>query len=142
MSDLDGKRIEIVRVHMESENVHDFALTMSTFAHPRYELIGTGQVYDGEEAVMGYFRASRTPFPDQRNEVISLKAMEDAVLAEFWLMGTHKNPLRTPQGELPATNKAFRVRMAAIFEFAPQSDKIVCERVYFDQNSILKQLTG
>ncbi|MGE0046296.1 MAG: ester cyclase [Hyphomonadaceae bacterium] len=142
MSDLDARRIEVVRVHMESENVHDFALTMSTFAHPRYELIGTGQVYDGEEEVMRYFRASRTPFPDQRNEVISLRAMEDAVLAEFWLMGTHRNALRTPQGELPATNKSFRVRMAAIFEFAPQTDRIVCERVYFDQNSILKQLTA
>ena len=30
--------------------------------------------------------------------------------------------------------------MRAVFEFEAGTDKIVCERVYFDQGSILKQL--
>ena len=40
-----------MREHMESENAHDFDMTIATFGHPRYEIVPTGEVYDGEEAV-------------------------------------------------------------------------------------------
>jgi BRCT domain type II-containing protein len=49
--DLRARRESIVRAHMESENAHDFDTTIGTFGHPRYELVATGDVYDGEEAV-------------------------------------------------------------------------------------------
>lgn len=142
MKDLAARRLHTVRNHMQAENLQDFDATLATFQHPRYELFGLGQIFDGPEAVMNYFRASRTAFPDQSNEVIELRALENAVLAEFWLTGTHKAPIQTQQGELAATGKTFRVRMAAIFEFPPDGDKIICERVYFDQAAILKQLTA
>lgn len=139
---LAERRMHRVRGHMQSEIVHDFEATIATFDHPRYELYGHGQVFDGAEAVMGYFKTSRTAFPDQANEVISLKAADDSVFVEFWLTGTHKGAIKTLTGELQPTGKSFRVRVAAVFEFPPDSDKIVCERVYFDQTAILKQLTS
>jgi hypothetical protein len=70
--ELRERREAIVREHMASENVHDFDTTIGTFGHPRYELIATGEVYDGEAAVRGYYAESRTAFPDQRNEVLEL----------------------------------------------------------------------
>jgi hypothetical protein len=70
--DLRRRREAIVREHMESENEQDFDTTIGTFDHPRYELVPTGDVYDGEEEVRGYFAESRTAFPDQRNELIAL----------------------------------------------------------------------
>ena len=33
---------------MQSENRHEFDVTMRTFDHPRYELIATDEVHDGE----------------------------------------------------------------------------------------------
>jgi steroid delta-isomerase-like uncharacterized protein len=137
---LAEQRLKVIREHMAAENVYDFDAAIATFAHPRYELVGTGQAFDGEDEVRAYYRQSRTAFPDQRNEIISLRQTGDAVITEFWLMGTHKGPLKTPAGELPATGKAFKVRMSAFFEF--DGDKIVCERIYFDRMSILEQLTG
>ncbi|MEZ5959863.1 MAG: ester cyclase [Hyphomonadaceae bacterium] len=142
MTTLAEERIALVSKHMASEITHDFDTTLSTFDHPRYELFGAGQVFDGAEAVMNYFKASRRSFPDQANEPILLRAMEDAVLAEFWLTGTHEGPIKTPQGELAPTGKKIRVRMAAVFEFAPGGAKIICERVYFDSATILSQLTN
>lgn len=140
MDALAERRIEVVRRHMASENEHDFDATIDTFAHPRYELIPTGQVFDGEEEVRGYFAGSRTAFPDQRNEPIALHASDAGVFAEFWLLGTNTGPLL---GQ-PATGREIRVRMVAFFEFAPadsdQPDGIVCERVYYDLHSILTQL--
>ena len=118
---------------MESENHHDFDTTIATFAHPRYEIIATGDVYDGESDVRRYFAETRTAFPDQRNELIALHHADDAVIAEFDLLGTHLGPLRF----LPATGRTFRCRMTAFFLF--EDDHICCERVYFDQTSILRQ---
>jgi steroid delta-isomerase-like uncharacterized protein len=131
---LRARREAVVREHMESENVHDFDTTIGTFEHPRYELIATGETYDGEAEVRGYFAETRTAFPDQRNELIALHHAEDAVVAEFYLLGTHLGPLRA----LPPTGRAFRCRMTAFFIF--EDDRLVCERVYFDQATILRQL--
>jgi steroid delta-isomerase-like uncharacterized protein len=129
-------REAIVRRHMESENVHDYATTMATFSHPRYELIATDRVFDGVEQVKDYFHESRTAFPDQRNELIAMHHADDAVITEFWLLGTHTGPL---QGIEP-TGKAFRCRMTAFFLF--EGTNLVCERVYFDSATILRQLTS
>jgi steroid delta-isomerase-like uncharacterized protein len=137
VSDLRERREAVVREHMESEMVHDFDTTLDTFSHPRYEIIPTGDVYDGPEQVMGYYNESRSAFPDQRNELISLHHADDAVIVEFDLKGTHKGSLR---GFEP-TGREFTCRMVAIFEF-DEGDGIVCERVYFDAATILAQLTG
>jgi steroid delta-isomerase-like uncharacterized protein len=128
------KREAIVREHMESENRHEFDATLDTFHHPRYELIATGDVYDGPEEVAAYFEESRRAFPDQRNELISLNHSEDAVLVEAIIRGTHKGPLRS----LPPTGREFESRILAMFVF--EEDKLVCERVYFDQLTVLRQL--
>jgi predicted SnoaL-like aldol condensation-catalyzing enzyme len=64
---------------MESENAHDFDTTIATIGHPRYELVATGDVYDGEDAVRAYFAESRRAFPDQRNELVALHHADDAV---------------------------------------------------------------
>ena len=136
--DLRRRRLAVVHEHMETENRHDFDATLATFAHPRYEIVPTGDVHDGPEAVMAYFKETRTAFPDQRNELIALHQADDAVIAEFNLKGTHQGPLR---GFEP-TGKEFTCRMIAVFEFEPEGDGIVCERVYFDSGTILAQLAS
>lgn len=140
MSDLAERRIAVVREHMALEVAHDWDAVIATFAHPRYELLGSGAVFDGEAAVRRYFAASRVPFPDQGNEIIAIAATGDTVLVEFWLTGTHLGPLRLPGRTVEPTGKAFRVRMAATFEFAPDGDKIVCERPYFDTGAVARAL--
>ena len=129
-------RAATVRRHMEAENQLDFDTVIGTFAHPRYEIIATGQVYDGEAEVRGYFRESRAAFPDQRNELIALHHTDDAVVVEFWLLGTHRGPLLG----MEPTGREFRCQMTAFFFF--EGERIVCERVYFDAGSILRQLMG
>lgn len=134
-TELRRAREALVRRHMQAENERDHAAAIDTFQHPRYELIGTDRVYDGRAEVEAYFRESRTAFPDQRNELIALHHADDAVIAEFWLLGTHEGPL----GGLAPTGRPFRCRMTAFFLF--EEDRLVCERVYFDSATILRQLT-
>lgn len=131
---LRKKREEIVREHMDSENRHEFDATLDTFDHPRYELIPTGEVHDGPEEVMRYFEETRRAFPDQRNELLALHHADDAVLVEAVIRGTHKGPLRS----LPPTGREFELPILAIFMF--DGDRLLCERVYFDQLTVLRQL--
>ena len=120
---------------MESENTHDFDVTLETFEHPRYEIVPTGEVYDGADEVNRYYQETRAAFPDQRNELIALYHADDAVVIEFWLRGTHKGALRG----IPPTGKSFECKVVAFFLFEGE-DRLVCERVYFDSATILTQL--
>src|SRR3954452_6902982 len=113
MNDLRAAREATVREHMESENRHDFDATIDTFGHPRYEIITTGTVYDGEAEVRDYFKLTRTAFPDQRNELIALHHADDAVIVEFDLKGTHTAQL----GAFAPPGLDFTCRMAAFFLF-------------------------
>jgi steroid delta-isomerase-like uncharacterized protein len=128
------KREELVREHMDSENRHELDATIATFERPRYELIGTGEVYDGAQEVERYFEQTRRAFPDQRNELLALHHTDDAVVVEAVVRGTHKGPLRN----LPPTGREFELPILAIFLF--DGDKLICERVYFDQATVLRQL--
>jgi steroid delta-isomerase-like uncharacterized protein len=134
--ELRQQRERTVRRHMEAENAHDYAATIATFARPRYEIIATDRTYDGATEVQAYFRDSRTAFPDQRNELIALRHADDAVIVEFWLLGTHAGPLLG----IEPTGRAFRCRMTAFFLF--DGTDLIGERVYFDSATILRQLTS
>ena len=127
--ELRERREAVVRLHMESENTQEFDDTISTFDHPYYELVPTGEVFDGEAAVREYYRNSRAATPDQRNELISMHFADDAVITEFWLRGT-------PAGR----ERGFECRMIAVFGF--EGDRIVNERVYWDRQTIRQQLLG
>ena len=131
---LREQREDIVRWHMEDENTLSFDSVLETFPHPHYEIIPTGAVYDGREQVRAYYTDSRKAFPDQRNELISLRHADDAVVVEFWLRGTNLGPFRG----MPATGKSFECRMTAFFIF--EGATLVNERVYFDAMTLLKQL--
>ena len=128
------RRIDRLREHMQSENEQDFERTLATFSHPRYELVPTGEVYDGAEEVMAYYRRGRSVITDQRNEEIAIHVAAETLVLEFWLRGTHLG------GPNP-TGHAFEARMCAVFDF-DDDDMITCERVYFDQQTISNQLRG
>jgi steroid delta-isomerase-like uncharacterized protein len=132
--ELREKREALVIEHMESENRYEFDVTMETFHHPRYELIGTGETHDGEAEVAAYFEETRAAFPDQRNELIAMHHADDAVIVEAMLYGTHDGSFRG----LPPTGRKFEMPFCALFLF--DDDRLVCERVYFDQNTVLRQL--
>ena len=118
--DLKALREQVVRTHMQSENTQQFDETIGTFSHPYYELVATGEVFDGEQAVRDYYRASRAATPDQRNELIAMHSTDDAVIVEFWLRGT-------PAGSA----RGFECRMIAIFEF--DGERIVSEHLRADR---------
>ncbi|WP_433528734.1 ester cyclase [Micromonospora sp. CA-263727] len=130
-------REKLVLDHFEDEVRQDWDSVLSTFPHPHYELIASMTVHDGDGAVRNYYHDTRVAFPDQHHEIIAIRHSPDAVIVEFWLIGTHLGPL----GKIPPTGGRHRTRMTAYFIF-DANENLVTERVYFDQLSILKQVIG
>ncbi len=119
---------------MRLENDYDFPGCIGAFAHPRYEIVATGEVHDGPAAVDAFLAENRRAFPDFHFEPSRVTAGTDTVLVEGAFTGTHEGTWRG----LPATGRSVDFRMAVVFEFA--GDDLVCERVYFDLGTPLRQL--
>lgn len=128
-------REKVVLDHFHDEVRQEWDEVLATFPHPHYELIPSMTVHDGGTEVRGYYHDTRVAFPDQDHEIIALRHSADAVIVEFWLLGTHRGPL----GKIPPTGGTHRTRMTAYFVF-DEDENLVTERVYFDQLTILKQL--
>jgi steroid delta-isomerase-like uncharacterized protein len=119
---------------IEAENALDLERLLAVFPHPRYELVGTHKVYDGRDQVERHLKERRGAFPDYRSELVAVHHAEDAVIAEVWMHGTHLGNIEN----IPPSGRAFRCRMAVFFLF--EEDRLTCERIYFDQATIAKQL--
>jgi steroid delta-isomerase-like uncharacterized protein len=134
--DLRRRRLAVIEEHFATEVSQEFDRTLATFdGHPHYEIMATGEVYDGDDEVMAYYAATRTAFPDQRHGNVRLHVADDAVIAEFDLLGTNLGEF---YGMAP-TGKAFSVPVIAVF-FFDDDDRIVNERVYFDAASLVTQI--
>lgn len=133
---LRKRRLALLQEHFESEVEQDFDKTIATFAgSPRYEIMPTGQIHDGKDAVLTYHRNQRTSFPDQRHENVAFHVSDnDTIIAEFDLLGTNLGDF---VGK-PPTGKAFRVPTIAVFFF--EGELLINERVYLDTASMMKQI--
>jgi steroid delta-isomerase-like uncharacterized protein len=131
---LRAKREEIVLEHIDAENRCDYEAALATFERPRYEFVATDEVYEGAEAVMKHWLEFDRAFPDQQDEILAFHHADETVLVEAISRGTHLGPLRG----LPPTGRKFELQFACIFVF--EGERLVCERVYFDTNTIFEQL--
>lgn len=134
--DLRRRRLEVLRAHFQSEVDHDWDACLATFAGvPRYEIVPTGEIHEGRDAVRAYHVGQRTAFPDQRHEHVRIHvADDDTIVTEFDLIGTNTGPFLG----LEPTGRAFRVPVVAVFTF--DGDGIANERVYLDAASLARQI--
>ena len=128
-------RESIVNEHIEAESIrHDVTATVKTFKHPRYEVPALGVVADGAEAVNGLLGALLTAFPDFHIERTALHHGDEAVIVECRLGGTQ-------HGEwagIKPSGKKMEVSAALFFLF--DGEDMICERPYFDEATIARQL--
>ncbi|MBV9038546.1 MAG: ester cyclase [Acidobacteriaceae bacterium] len=130
-----AQRESIVNQHIEAEAIrHDIAGTLNTFKHPRYEVPALGTVADGAEAVNGLLGALLNAFPDFYLEKTAIHHADYAVIVECRFGGTQ----RGEWAGIAATGKRMEVPAALIFLF--DGEELICERVYFDHATVVRQL--
>ena len=132
MQTLRERRETTVQQHVEAENRHDVEATIATFDRPRYEV--NGEPSDGEAAVRELLQGLMTGFPDFHVGVEKLHHADGAVILEGRITGTHDGEF----SGIPPTGKRVDFPAAAIFDF--DGDRLLCEKVYYDVATILRQV--
>jgi len=132
-SDLKQAREAIVRRHVEAEDRHDVEAVVATFHAPRYEVAPLG-VSNGAAEVRALLNTMLTGFPDWQLEPGPFRHGDDFVFVEVRMTGTHNGPWA---GWEP-TGRKMDVQVACVFEF--EDDRLVCEKVYFDLATVMRQL--
>jgi steroid delta-isomerase-like uncharacterized protein len=133
-SALRERRHATVMEHMTAENAYEFERCIGAFSHPRYEIVPTGEVWDGHDGVNALLIQNKTAFPDFKFEPSAMHYADDAVLVEGRFKGTHAGPWRG----LPATRRTIDFPLIIVFVF--DGERMVCERTYFDLGTLLRQL--
>jgi ketosteroid isomerase-like protein len=77
-------------------------------------------------------------FPDIHREIFDIYAMNDVVVVELAIRGTHKGPLVTPAGTVPATGKAIDVPCCDVFHL--REGKVTSFHCYNAASILMEQL--
>lgn len=116
-------REKIVQAHVQAENNRDLEAAMATFTRPRYEIIPTGEVFDGDEAVRGMLTAQWQATPP--------------------LIFSGEGFYHGPDGLMVETRTRSRdgkVDMLSVNFFGFEGPNLVLERCYFDTALFLAEM--
>ncbi len=137
MSAADNERI--ARAWLEAFNARDWAAHAELMTEDVVmEIPGTGERYEGREAVSAGERAWLEAFADGRLDIDHLAVAGDVVVAEYTGTGTHTGPLRGPDGEIPATGRHGSLKLCDVYVI--RDGKIAEVREYYDTLAMLTQL--
>ena len=131
----------IVATHIQGENQHDWPSVYDTFVQDDrayYDVVPLGARFKGIEGVRGFYQSIAHAMPDLQIEVVSEYDVPGCSIRETVISGTHKGEFA---GVKPLGN-AIRIEMAAFYTFDESGGKLVSERIYYDQASLLQQMLG
>jgi limonene-1,2-epoxide hydrolase len=124
IADLQAHREQLLLAHVEAENNNDVDAVIATFAHPRYELVPTAEIFDGDEEVRRYYREKEAR-GQRRYEIVRLYHSADAVIVEIRTLSLEPAP-------------PYRVDLPSIGVFEFEGPRLMCERVYYDLASFMR----
>jgi hypothetical protein len=103
-----------------------------TFTDNSIEVTYTGQGI--ADTVANY----ATAFPDMHRELFRFYSTDNYVFVQLALQGTHKGPLKMPEGSIPATGKRMDAPCSDVFELV--GDKVKRFDCYPMGSVVLTQL--
>ena len=77
-------------------------------------------------------------FPDIHRELFDMYAMDDVIVVELAIRGTHQGPLATPAGTIPATGRTIDVPCCDVFRI--KDGKVVSFHCYNAASIMMQQL--
>lgn len=133
---------ELVAEHIRAENDGEWAAVYDTFvdsADAFYDVIPLSTTFHGRDGVQGFYEFVQSAFPDVHFLVTAEYDVPGCSIRECTATGTH-------QGEYCGVEPSGRHATGelAVFYLFDNEDpgKLVAERVYFDNETFLRQLRG
>lgn len=121
--------------HVLAENRRSIEGLLATLcAEPLYVIMATGAEHRGREAVAAFYNGLFVSMPDVTFELQDAFIGENGVVEESVLVGTHTGDLFG----LPPTGKHIHLPLTIVFPM--RAGEILGERMYFDMDSLQRQL--
>ena len=147
MAMTDRARIAVQRrtsdEHLKGENAHDWARVYDTFLKDErayYDVVPFSTRYPGFQGVQDFYQIIETAIPDFRVVVTGEYDTPGASVREVTITGTHRGEYcgLAPQG------RPVSVQVAAFYLFGDgdESAKLLGERIYYDNETLLRQMQG
>jgi steroid delta-isomerase-like uncharacterized protein len=130
---------EVVDRHIRGENEHDWTAVYDTFVQDErahYDVIPLSTSFKGIDGVRGFYQMIAAALPDLRVEVVSEYDVPGCSIREVVISGTHQGEFA---GVKPLGNP-IRVEIAAFYTFDANSGKLISERIYYDQATVVQQM--
>jgi steroid delta-isomerase-like uncharacterized protein len=142
-SDLIAKQRECVAEHMRAENEHEWDRVYDTFAkdeHVSYDVVPMSHIFRGMKGVVDFYSTFDAAFPDFHLQDTGSYDVPGCSIREVTVTGTH----RAEFCGIPATGRRIHFELVAFYIFGDGKDAghLVNERVYFDLETVLRQLRG
>lgn len=77
-------------------------------------------------------------FPDIHREILDIYGMDDVIVVELAIRGTHEGALVTPEGAIPATGKTIDVPCCDVFHM--KDGKVISFHCYNAASVLMQQL--
>lgn len=141
MSDTIERQREIVAKHIRGENDHDWSTVYDTFVQDErahYNVVPLGAVFKGIEGVRAFYERIAAAVPDLQIEVLSEYDVPGCSVREVIISGSHLGEFA---GVKPLGN-AIRIELAAFYTFDTGSGKLISEKIYYDQATLVAQMHG
>jgi predicted ester cyclase len=133
---------QCVEEHIGSENEGNWPAVYDTFVdsgHAFYDVMPLSTTFFGRDGVQGFYEYLQSALPDIHFDVTAEYDVPGCSIREITAAGTHG-------GEycgLAPTNRHGTVEIVVFFLFDDgDPGRLVAERVYFDNETLLRQLRG
>jgi predicted ester cyclase len=129
--------------HIRAENAHNWPAVYGTFVQDEdsfYDVVPLHTHFAGITGVKDFYRAAETAFPDFRIDVWGEFDTPGCSIREVTVSGSHKGDWCGIAG----TGRPVKFHLATLFLFGrgENSRKLVAERIYFDNETVMQQITG
>ncbi len=134
---------ETIDEHISSENDHDWDRVYETFIRDErafYDVIPFATCFSGFQGVQDFYQAFETAIPDFHIVVSGEYDTPGTSIREVTITGTHRGEFAgvEPKG-LPIS-----IELCALYVFGKgdEAGKLLAERIYFDTETLLRQMRG
>jgi steroid delta-isomerase-like uncharacterized protein len=143
MQDLIKLQRATIDEHIRTENAKDWEGVYNTFVQSEesyYDVVPMATRFEGISGVKDFYQVITASFPDFQITVAGEYDTPGCSIREVIINGTHLGEY----GGVPASGNRVAFELAGFFLFGAgeNAGKIVCERAYFDNEILMRQIRG
>ena len=126
------------RKHSIAEDNRDLQGLIDTLSEDCvYEIIPTGQRWEGHDGARNFYMTFLGAFPDVKFALTDIVIGPQGVIEIANMTGTH----RGPWAGIAPTGRPVRLQIIIYFPWNRAAEKFAGEKIYFDRSALTEQLT-